>query len=532
MSSFDAPAQSTTRPDPAGVPGRPRLARDGVVLALACVAQFMVVLDVSIVTVALPSIGRDLHYSPAGLQWVVNAYVLTFAGFLLLGGRAADLFGRRRVYLSGLGLFTVASLAGGLATDSGWLTAARAAQGVAGAFLSPATLTIIITTFSGDGRARALGVWSAVAGAGGAAGSILGGLLTSELSWRWVLFVNIPIGVAAIAAALVWLAESRGGARGDAAPRLDVGGAIAVTAGLGALIYAIVGTQTHPWGSARTLSLLGAGAVLLTVFAVIEVRLAHTPLMPFGLLRSRSVAGANTVMFLIGAAFFSMWYFLSLYLQNVLGYSALRAGLAFLPMGITIIVGAQTSSRLLPRAGVRPLLQAGTLLAAGGFAWLSAIAPHASYWDHVFGPGCLISLALGLLFTPLAAAATAGVQFSEAGLASGVLNTSRQIGGSLGLAVLATIATGRSHAVLAAGGRALSPAGVLNDGYARAFEWAAALVLVAFAASFVVPAIRARTSAAPSGPDAGPPGPDAGPPGPDAGPPGPDAGPPEAGAER
>jgi len=492
MSNFDAAVQSPTPPGQADVGGGRRPARDGVILALACLAQFMVVLDVSIVTVALPSIGRDLHYSPGGLQWVVNAYVLTFAGFLLLGGRAADLFGRRRVYLSGIALFTLASLAGGLAADSAWLTAARAVQGVAGAFLSPATLTIIITTFSGDRRARALGVWSAVAGAGGAAGGILGGVLTSELSWRWVLFVNIPIGVAAIAAALVWLPESRGPARDGARGRLDVAGAVTVTAGLGALVYAIVGTQTHPWGSARTLWLLFAAAVLLAAFAVIELRLARAPLMPFGLLRSRSVSGANTVMFLIGAAFFSMWYFLSLYLQNVLGYSALRAGLAFLPMGIVIIAGAQASSRLMPRVGVRPLLQAGTLLAAAGFAWLSAIAPHASYWSHVFGPGCVISLALGVLFTPLAAAATAGVPYTEAGLASGVLNTSRQIGGSLGLAVLATIATDRSHAVLAAGGRAVSLAAGLDDGYARAFEWAAAFCVAALAASFVVPAIRTR----------------------------------------
>jgi EmrB/QacA subfamily drug resistance transporter len=491
MSNFDEPARNGSR--------------DSVVLALACIAQFMVVLDVSIVTVALPSIGRDLHYSPGGLQWVVNAYVLTFAGFLLLGGRAADLFGRRRVYLLGLGLFTVASLAGGVATDSAWLTTARAVQGVAGAFLSPATLTIIITTFSGDRRARALGLWSAVAGAGGAAGSILGGVLTSELSWRWVLFVNIPIGVAAIVAALIWLNESRSRDRGDVKGRLDVGGAIAVTAGLGALVYAIVGTESHAWGSAQTLSLLAAAVAALAAFAVIELRVARAPLMPFGLLRSRSVAGANVVMFLVGAAFFSMWYFMSLYLQNVLGYSALKTGLAFLPMGITIIIGAQVSSRILPRAGVRPLLQAGTLLAAGGFAWLSAIVPHGSYWAHVFGPGCLISLALGLLFTPLAAAATSGVPFTQAGLASGVLNTSRQIGGSLGLAVLATIATDRSHSMLASAGRALSPAGALNDGYARAFEWAAGLIVAAFAASFVVPAIRARTSQARPAPDAGPP---------------------------
>src|SRR5580693_8965925 len=230
----------------AGAGRRP--GRDSLVLAIACVAQFMVVLDVSIVTVALPSIGRDLHYTASGLQWVVNAYVLTFAGFLLLGGRAADLFGRRRVYLFGMGLFTLASLAGGIATDSAWLTAARAVQGVAGACLSPATLTIIVTTFTGDRRARALGIWSAVAGAGGAAGSLLGGVLTSALGWRWVLFVNIPIGVAAFAAALAWLTESRGHQYdGQPRSRLDVPGAVAVTAGLGTLVYAIVGTQTHPW---------------------------------------------------------------------------------------------------------------------------------------------------------------------------------------------------------------------------------------------------------------------------------------------
>ena len=462
---------------------------DGIILAIACVAQFMVVLDVSIVNVALPSIGRDLHYTASGLQWVVNAYVLTFAGFLLLGGRAADLFGRRRVFLFGLGLFTIASLAGGVAQDSTWLTAARAVQGIGGALLSPATLTIIVTTFAPERRPWALGVWSAVAGAGGAAGSILGGVLTSTLSWRWVLFVNIPIGVAGMIAGLVWLTESRASDRGGPAPRLDIGGAITVTLGLGALVYAIVGTETHSWGSAQTLILLAVAVVLLAVFTVIELRLVRTPLVPFSLFRSRSVSGANMVMFLVGAAFFAMWYFLSLYLQNVLGYSALRAGLAFLPMAIAIIIGAQASSRLLPRIGVRPLLLTGTVLATVGFAWLSRITPAASYWQHVFGPGCIISLALGVLFTPLAAAATTGVSFSEAGLASGVLNTSRQIGGSLGLAVLATIATDRTHDALtnAAGSRA-----ALNDGYSRAFEVAAALTLAAFLASFVVPAIRSR----------------------------------------
>src|SRR5271156_6045995 len=399
---------------------------DWVILSIACVAQFMVVLDVSVVNVALPSIGRDLHYSPTGLQWVVNAYVLTFAGFLLLGGRAADLFGRRRVYLFGLGLFTVSSLVGGLAQNAAWLTTARAAQGVGAAFLSPATLTIIVTTFSGARMAKALGTWAAVAGAGGAAGSILGGVLTAELSWRWVLFVNLPIGIITAAVAVAYLTELRRPSGDGARPRLDIGGAVTITAGLGALVYAIIETSTYPWLSARTLSVLAVAVVLLAAFAVIEVRIAAAPLVPFGLLRSRAVAGANVVMLLVGAAFFSMWYFLSLYFQDVLGYSALRAGLAFIPMALVIIVGAQASPRLLPKIGIRPLLAAGMLLAAAGFGGLAFVPAHASYLSHVLVPSCVVALALGLLFTPLATAATAGVPIHQAGLASGVLNTSRQ----------------------------------------------------------------------------------------------------------
>ena len=463
---------------------------DWAILTIACVAQFMVVLDVSIVNVALPSIGRDLHYSPTGLQWVVNAYVLTFAGFLLLGGRAADLFGRRRVYLFGLGLFTVASLAGGLAQNSAWLTTARAVQGIGGAFLSPATLTIIVTTFSGARLAKALGTWSAVAGAGGAAGAVLGGVLTAEISWRWVLFVNIPIGTATAVAALVYLTEAKRGQRDENTPKLDIAGAITVTAGLATLIYAIVGTDTHAWGSSYTLSILAVAAVLLVIFVLIQLKGAFTPLVPFRLFRSRSVSGSNIVMFLIGAAFFSMWYFLSLYLQNVLGYSALKAGLAFVPMGVSIIIGAQIGARLLGKLGVRPLLLVGTALAAGGFAWLSQIQFHSQYWSHVFGPGFVIAIALGLLFTPLASAATSGVPFNEAGLASGVLNTSRQMGGSIGLAVLATIAIDRTHDVLNHGHRSVSSAMAFTSGYARAFTLAALLCLAAFVASFIIPYIR------------------------------------------
>jgi EmrB/QacA subfamily drug resistance transporter len=477
----------------AGDPAAPtRQVPDWMILSIACVAQFMVLLDVSIVNVALPSIGRDLHYSSDGLQWVVNAYVLTFAGFLLLGGRAADLFGRRRVYIFGLGLFVVASLVGGFAENPAWLTTARAVQGIGGAFLSPATLTIIVTTFSGARMAKALGIWSAVAGAGGAAGSLLGGVLTSEISWRWILFVNIPMGVVAAFAAVVYLKETRRptGAHGGR-PKLDVAGAVTVTAGLGALIYGIVGTDTHGWGSVHTLLTLAVSVVLLAAFTIIQLRVASTPLVPFRLFRSRAVSGANLVMFLVGAGFFSMFYFLSLYLQNVLGFGALKAGLAFLPMCIVIVVGAQLSSRLLTRFGVRNVILPGALLMAGGFLWLSRIPDHNRYWTHVFGPGCLVALAIGLLLTPLASAATSSVRSSEVGLASGVLNTARQLGGSLGLAVLATVAISRTATAAAH----QPDAAALVFGYRRAFLIAAGLGAAAFLASLIVPSGQPRRTA-------------------------------------
>lgn len=474
--------------------GAGRHVPDWIVLAIACVAQFMVVLDVSIVNVALPSIGRGLHYSPTGLQWVVNAYVLTFAGFLLLGGRAADLFGRRRIYLIGMLVFTAASLVGGVAQNAAWLTNARALQGVGGAMVSPATLTIIVTSFRGARLPRALGVWGAVAGAGGVVGSLLGGVLTAELSWRWVLFVNIPIGIVAIAAAVAYLTEVRPLA-GERARSLDVAGAVSVTAGLGVLIYAIVGTDTHAWSSTHTLSLLGAGLVLLLAFTLIELRVASRPLVPFRIFRSRSVSGANAVYLFVGGAFFSVWYFLSLYMQNVLGYGALRAGLGFLPMGVAVVVGAQFSSRALHRTGARPLLLVGGVVATGGFVWLTQIGADASYAGSVLGPACLVAWAIGLLFTALASAGTAGVPRTEAGIASGVLNTSRQVGGSLGLAALATVASERTNSLLAAG-HANTDRVALTNGYAHAFTGAALLSLAALVCSLVVPSIRSRRGAA------------------------------------
>lgn len=482
---------------------------DWVVLTLACIGQFMVVLDVSIVNVALPSIGRELHYSATGLQWVVNAYVLTFAGFLLLGGRAADLYGRRRVYLVGMALFSLASLVGGFAHDTTWLTTARAAQGLGGAVLSPATLTLIVTTYRGPKLARALGAWSAMAAAGGATGALLGGILTAELSWRWVLFVNVPIGAATMLLAVWRLSESQ---LPEHRRALDLAGAVTVTAGLALLAYAIVGTDVSPWGSARTLGLLAAAVVLLGTFLLVELRLAADPLVSLRLFRSRALSGANAVMLLVGAAFFSMWYFLSLYLQNVLGYSALRAGVAFVPMTVMIIVGAQTSSRLVGPLGARPLLVAGTALGAGGFWWLAGIGPTSHYWPTIAAPGCLVTLALGILFTPLATAATAGVDRTEAGLASGVLNTSRQVGGSIGLAALATIATDRTHSVLLTAGHVAAAGAAethraLAAGYGRAFELAAVLMAVALLGAFIVPALRHHPGTRDGGAGARAPGP-------------------------
>ena len=467
----------------------------GLVLALACLAQFMVVLDVSIVNVALPSIRHDLHYSAAGLQWVVNAYVLTFAGFLLLGGRMADLFGRRRIFLLGLGLFTGASLVGGLAQGAGLLTAARAAQGLGGAVLSPATLTIIMTTFTeGRDRNRALGMWSSVAGAGGATGALLGGLLTNYLSWRWVLFVNVPIGVLAATTSLLYLAESR---REGAERSLDLAGAVTVTGGLAVLVYAIVNTTTTSWTSARTVSLLAVAVVLLTAFVYVQTRV-RAPLMPLRLFRLRALSTANVVMLLTGVVFFSMWYFLSLYLQNVHGYSPLRAGLAFIPMAVGIIVGAQLSSRLVNSFGVRPPLVAGVVMASGGFLWLSQLQADSGFWSVVFGAGVVLTLGVGLSFPALATAATSGVHYTEAGLASGLLNTSRQVGGSIGLAALATVATDRTRDVMATTGRTARAAlpQALTSGFDRAYMIAAVVALVAAAVAASLPGNR-RPAVAP-----------------------------------
>jgi EmrB/QacA subfamily drug resistance transporter len=460
---------------------------DWLILSLVCLAQFMVVLDISIVNVALPSIQTSLGFSEVNLQWVVTAYALTFGGLLLFGGRLADLFGRRRIFLVGLALFTGASLLGGFAQNQETLIIARALQGVGAAVLSPATLTILTVTFTEErARAKALGVWTAVAAGGGAAGALFGGILTDLLSWRWILFVNVPIGIAAFLLARFYLRESR--AEGER-QRLDIAGSLTVTAGLIVLVYGIVSTDRHAWGSFQTIITLVVAADLLAAFVLIEARLATHPLMPLRLFKSRFVTGANMVMFLLGAAMFAMWFFLTLYLQQVLGYSPLVTGLTFLPQTLAIAIGATLAGRLVPKFGPRPLMVAGGLCSAGGLYWLSFISASGTYWTSAFGGGVLCTLGMGLAFTPIAIAATGGVRREEAGLASGVMNTSRQIGASVGLAVLSTVAASRIASVergaQVTGQLARS---AMTAGYARGFQIGAVLALAGVGLTFIVPA--------------------------------------------
>jgi EmrB/QacA subfamily drug resistance transporter len=468
------------------------------VLALCCLAQFMVILDVSIVNVALPSIRADLGFSATGLQWVVNAYTLAFAGFLLLGGRAADLIGRRDVFVGGLLLFSLASLLGGIAQTDGQLVAARAVQGLGGAVVAPATLSILATTFTeGAERNRALGLWGAMGGVGGATGALLGGILTQTLSWRWILLINVPIGIAVALAALRVVA--RGKRDAGAARSFDLAGALTVTAGLVVLTYGIVETDTHGWGSLRTLVTLGLGLALLATFTFVEGRLAKAPLVPLRIFRSRAVSGANVVVFCMGAAAFAMWYFLSLYLQQVLGYDPIQAGLAFVPMTAAIIVTSQVASRGVGRFGPGMVLTLGMVLIGAGMIGLAQVSADGSYWGDVLIPSIVTAAGIGFSFVPVTIAATQGVRGPEAGLASGLVNTSRQVGGSIGLALLATVAT--QHTSDVAG--TVSAAVALTEGFQRAFLVGAGFAFLgaAVAAGVLARSGRQAAVAARSSPD-------------------------------
>jgi EmrB/QacA subfamily drug resistance transporter len=431
---------------------------------MCAVAQFMVVLDVSIVNVALPAMRQSLGLSVTGQEWVVNAYTLTFAGFLLLGGRAADLFGRRQIFMVGLSLFTLSSLLGGLAESGAWLVAARAAQGLGGAILAPTSLTILTSTFTDmTQRRRALGIWSATASSGAAAGVLLGGVLTDFLNWRWVLIVNVPIGLVMLVAATRVLPESR---QPSTQRRLDVEGAFTITAGLALLVYGIVSTDTHSWGSTVTLISLLGGLGLLVTSLFIETRYALTPLVPLSIFKRRSLSASNGIAMTIGASLFGMYFFVSLYLQQVVGYSPLRTGLAILPAGLVTLGSALFAPRLVAKIGAKRQLVLGPSLAGIGLVWMSFLPFGGAYWAHMFGPLVIFGLGIGTSFVPMTLTATAGVPAEQAGLASGLINTTRQTGGALGLAVLATIAASATRSQ-----RLVVPSvkSALTNGYDRAF---------------------------------------------------------------
>jgi EmrB/QacA subfamily drug resistance transporter len=435
----------------------------------------MVVLDIAIVNVALPSIQVDLGFSQENLQWVISAYALFFGGFLLLGGRAADLLGRRRLFLTGIVLFTTASLVSGSAWSEGALIGARAFQGLGAAIITPAALSILTTTFAeGKERNAALGAWGAVGAFGAVAGVLLGGVLTDLLSWQWIFFVNVPVGLFALIATPFLIGESR-----DAtAQSYDVPGAVLVTGGLVTLVYAITQANSYGWGSAATIGLFTAAAVILGAFLVWESR-AKDPLMPFSIFRLRTLVGANIAGFILGTALFGMFLMLTLYMQQVLGYSAMKTGVAYLAVAGSAIVTSGIAAQLVNRVGVKPALITGMTALTAGLLWFTQVSVGGSYWTELLPGFLLIAVGLGFSFVPISIAALAGVQPAEAGLASGLLNTSQQIGGALGIAALSAIATSTTESDVASG---TAPAFALTNGFQDAFIAGA---IVAFAGVLV-----------------------------------------------
>lgn len=431
-------------------------------LALLSAVQFMVVLDIAVVNVALPSIKVDLGFSQEDLQWVISAYALVFGGLLLLGGRAADLLGRRRVFLVGVVVFTAASLLAGLAWSEPSLIGARALQGLGAAVISPAALSILSTTFA-EGRDRniALGVWGAVGGFGAAAGVLLGGVLTDALSWQWIFFVNVPVGVAALAVTPVLLTESR-----DAmVRRFDAPGALLVTTGLSSLVYAITQAGQDGWLGGRTVGFFALALALLVGFVAWELRQSE-PLMRFGILRTRTVAGANVAGFILGTALFSMFLMLTLYMQQVLGYSPMRTGVAYLAVAGTAIIWSTVAAQLVTRIGVKPVLLVGMVSLTAGLVDFTQVSVDGSYLGDLMPGFLLAGVGIGFSFVPISIAALAGVRPAEAGLASGLFNTSQQIGGALGIAALSTIASSQTDSAVASG-TAVPVA--LVDGFTAAF---------------------------------------------------------------
>jgi EmrB/QacA subfamily drug resistance transporter len=455
--------------------------RSALLLAVCCTAQFMVILDVAIVNVALRSIRSSLGFSVLDLQWIVNAYTITFAGFLMLGGRATDLFGQRRTFVTGLLLFAGASLVGGLAGSQAMLIGARAAQGLGGAVMAPASLAIITSTFpAGPERIRAIGLWGAMNGAGGATGTLLGGVITQEWGWRWILLINLPVGIAAALVARTAVPERR---REGTRVSFDIAGALCVTGGLLALVDGIVSAGSHGWGSAAALGPIGAGAVLLVLFTVVEGRIAAAPLVPLRAFASRSLRISNLVVLLFSAAMFPMWYLTTLYMQEVLHFPPLGAGLAFLPMSLTIMAFATRAAGLVSKHGSGPVLGGGLALMAVGMALFARVSVNGSYLGDVMLPGLFVATGIGLSVVPSTLAATTSAGPSEAGLASGIVNTSRQVGGALGLAVLTSLAALYTKHLQSADFRA--PILALDDGFRLAY-----LIGAVLAAAGAIVALR------------------------------------------
>ena len=454
-------------------------------------AQFMVVLDVAIVNVALPSIKTDLHFTEQSLQWVITAYAIMFGGVLLLGGRMADLLGRRRLFLAGVGLFTVSSLLAGFAWSESSLIAFRAAQGLGGALLAPAALSILTTMFA-EGRERniALGVWGAVSGSGAAAGVLLGGLLTSSLSWSWIFFINVPVGAALVAVTPLLLRESRA----DLGHRtFDFAGAATVTAGLMLLVYAMTRATEIGWSTGETIGLLAASAALIGSFVAIELR-SKAPLLPMRIFRLRTLAGANVTAFLLGTSVFSQFFLGTLYMQQVLHYSALKTGVAYLPLTLTIVVLATVAQSLVTRVGVRRVLPVGLVLAAGSLILLAQVPADGHYFFDLFPAFLLSAVGLAFTFVPMTIAALMGVEEADAGVASGLLNTTQQIGGAIGLATASTIATSfTSHYVDSHAGASPLGGQALTYGFQITFYVLAGLA--ALAAVLAATMIESRPAA-------------------------------------
>ncbi|HET6186526.1 MAG TPA: MFS transporter [Trebonia sp.] len=485
---------SATSPETGRLPGPtgqgaagPPPRRLGLALAVIATAQLMVVLDTTIVNVALPHIQDALHFSGSSLEWVVNGYTLAFGGLLLLGGRSGDLLGRRRIFIFGILLFSVASLLGGFATGQAWLLAARALQGVGAAFAAPTALSLIAVTFpEGAARNRAMGVYAAMSVAGGSVGLIAGGLLVNYADWRWVLFVNVPIGILVVLLAPRVLSESerRHG-------NFDLPGAVTASLGLAALVYGLSNAATGAngvshWGDTKVVASLAAAAVLLAAFAVIEARARH-PLLPVRVLRSRDRSGAYLIALCVGTALFGMFFFLTLFLQDVWGYSALKSGIAYLPIMATVMVMSGAASQLVPRVGARPLLIAGSVIAAGGLFWLSRLTEHSSYAGGVLGPMMVTAAGIGLMFVPMSLVALTKVADADAGVASSLLNTGQQVGGSIGLAVLGTVAWSAVAASLRSGA---AQGHALAYGFSRGFEVSAAITLLTLVVALVMLRVR------------------------------------------